>query len=308
MPTHALQTTRNPSISVVIPAYNAAPYVARAIESVLNQTVAPTEVIVVDDGSTDRTAQVVEGYEPSVRLLRRTQNGGPAAARNSGIRATTGEWIALLDADDSWLPRKLERQLPWLADPAVGVVHALWTTMDDQTPPPVVGFQELWERNRIIASSAVIRRSALAAVGGFDESRSLLALEDYNLWLRLALAGWPIVTCPERLVNYTPAPGNLSSRSHDVLAAQLANASMIGLAAQLGPAAIESKTHQILESAARTFMWIRDLPAARQCYRALLQQHVSREALAGWLATFLPRPVLDLRRRLRLIRAPGQPT
>ncbi len=295
------------SISVVIPAYNAAPYVARAIESVLAQTVRPTEVIVVDDASSDATAQVVERYGPPVRLLRRAANGGPAAARNTGIAAAQGEWIALLDADDAWLPRKLERQGPWLDDPTVGLVHALWTIVDGQVPPPVVTFSHLWEHNRIVASSVVVRRIALETVGGFDESPSLIALEDYNLWLRLASAGCSIATCPERLVEYTPAPGCLSSRHRAVLAAQLANASAVGMAAKLDPAAIESKKHHILTLAARSFMWARDLAAARECYRTLLQQHISPLALAGWLLTFLPRPVLDFHRRFRRTLVAGRP-
>ncbi len=296
-----------PTISAVIPAFNAAAVVGRAIESALKQSIPPTEVLVIDDGSTDQTAEVVASYATSVKLLRRPQNGGPGAARNTGIRAASGDWIALLDADDAWLPHKLERQLPWLNNPTVGLVHALSTAYDGRALP-VLTFSELWEQNRIIASSAVIRRSALAAVGGFDESPSLIAVEDYNLWLRLALAGWPIATCPDRLVLYTPAPGHLSGRRSEVLAAQLANAALIGEEASLDLAAIGAMRRRILESAARTFLWNRDRPAARQCYRVLLHEQASLAALKGWLATFVPRPILDIRRGLLRSGGPGKPT
>jgi glycosyltransferase involved in cell wall biosynthesis len=93
-------------VSVVIPAYNAASVLPRAIESVLGQTSRPEEVIVVDDGSTDNTAQVATQYGPSITYIRQ-DNAGASAARNRGIAEATGEWIAFLDSDDEWLPPKL---------------------------------------------------------------------------------------------------------------------------------------------------------------------------------------------------------
>src|SRR5215831_9228869 len=98
-----------PEISVVIPAYNAEGCVGRAIESALSQTHRPIEVLVVDDGSLDGTSEVVASYPAPVRLLRKA-NGGPASARNLAAREARGDWLALLDADDSWLPEKLERE------------------------------------------------------------------------------------------------------------------------------------------------------------------------------------------------------
>src|SRR5690348_10269988 len=112
-----------PTVSVVIPAFNAAEYIGQAIDSVLAQTHQPIEIIVVDDGSTDQTAQIAAAYPAPVRVLRKP-NGGPASARNMGIAAATGSWIALLDADDRWLANKLERQLRHVADD-VTLVHTL---------------------------------------------------------------------------------------------------------------------------------------------------------------------------------------
>jgi glycosyltransferase involved in cell wall biosynthesis len=107
---------------VVIPTYNAAAWIAETLDSVLAQSHSPAEVIVVDDGSSDRTREIVGRYAPRVRCLAQS-NGGPAVARNKGIRAAAGEFVALLDADDTWTPDKLERQLAIMAGEAeVGLV------------------------------------------------------------------------------------------------------------------------------------------------------------------------------------------
>ncbi len=166
------------TISVIIPAYNAAPHIARAIESALTQTHAPLEVLVIDDGSKDRTAEAVEAFGAPVRLVRKT-NGGPASARNLGAGMARGTWLALLDADDWWFPGKLEAQLGFARAPEVGLVHCL-PDHRDEVVPPILTFADLWNRNCIINSSVLIRRSAFEEVGGFDEARDLISVEDYN--------------------------------------------------------------------------------------------------------------------------------
>jgi glycosyltransferase involved in cell wall biosynthesis len=103
--------TMHPAVSVVIPAFNAAAYVNEAIDSVLQQSYKPIEVIVVDDGSEDGTQQVIAPYKNKVMYLRK-ERGGPSSARNVGIRVASGEWIGLLDADDLWLPNFLEKLAP----------------------------------------------------------------------------------------------------------------------------------------------------------------------------------------------------
>ena len=111
------------TISVIIPAYNYARYLAEAIDSALGQTYAPLEVIVVDDASTDDTPRVLAAYGQRIRAIRQP-NGGAGAARNTGIAAARGEYVAFLDADDVWLPRKLELQMALFdADPALGLIH-----------------------------------------------------------------------------------------------------------------------------------------------------------------------------------------
>ena len=176
-----------PHISVIIPAYNAAEFVGQAIESAIAQTLPAHEILVIDDGSKDDTVSAVEKYLPKVRLLQR-QNGGPAAARNLGIRESTGEWLAMLDADDTWLPTKLEKQSVHTGKSKVGIVHAYEN--DDDTPSPsTIDFSEMWKRNWISNTTALVRREAFVQVGGLDESRELISVEDYNLWLRIVFAG-----------------------------------------------------------------------------------------------------------------------
>jgi glycosyltransferase involved in cell wall biosynthesis len=111
-----------PRISVVIPGYNAAAFIGQAIESALRQTYSPIEVIVVDDGSQDNTAEVASSYPRPVRVIRRS-NGGPGAARNLGVSMSEGNWIALLDADDTWLPAKLQRQITYITRPEIGIMR-----------------------------------------------------------------------------------------------------------------------------------------------------------------------------------------
>jgi glycosyltransferase involved in cell wall biosynthesis len=110
-----MNSAKLPTVSCVIPAFNCAAYVGEAIDSVLEQSYRPTEIIVVDDGSTDGTADVVAAYKNHVRYLRQS-NAGPAAARNHGLRAACGDFIALLDADDIWHPEKLDRQMSCFRD------------------------------------------------------------------------------------------------------------------------------------------------------------------------------------------------
>jgi len=113
-------------VSVVVPCYNAAPFLRETLDSALSQSQAPQEVIVVDDGSTDESATIAESYGPPVRVIRQ-ENQGESVARNRGIEAAKGDWIAFLDADDLWAPTKLERQME-AAEPHVVCVHTNWYT------------------------------------------------------------------------------------------------------------------------------------------------------------------------------------
>ena len=217
------------SVSAVIPAYNSAAFISDAIQSALAQTVELAEIIVIDDGSSDDTAAVAARF-PKTRVIRQ-QNAGQGAARNAGIRVAVGEWIALLDADDVWLPRKTEAQLECIqAD--TGVVHCnRFDTID---------FGELWHRHVFISpSGALVRRQTILEVGGFEESRSVKSVEDLNLWLKIALTPWRFVRSESSLFEYRMSGQNESSNDFKMAGAELANLAMVGELVQCDPAEVD---------------------------------------------------------------------
>jgi glycosyltransferase involved in cell wall biosynthesis len=193
-------------VSVVIPCFNASRYIAAAIRSVQEQHWKPLEIIVVDDGSTDGSAELVASAFPEVRLIRQA-NQGAAAARNHGVRQASGTWIAFLDADDIWLPGKLAAQADkLLADPGARVVYTAWQVWAGESPSPdaaelqalLAGADEAsrWEGPSgwiypdllldcaLWTSTVMAHRSVFDEVGVFDTS--LRIGEDYDLWLRVS--------------------------------------------------------------------------------------------------------------------------
>ncbi len=209
--------TIKPQISVVIPVYNRAQTIKRAIDSVLAQELLPDEIIVVDDGSTDKTPKVLYLYHSEIQVVTQ-KNMGVSAARNRGIAASEAKWVAFLDSDDEWLPDKLQKQLTFLQQhPRVRILQT----------------EERWIRNNmrvnagkkyakksgnifksclktcIVSPSTVIcERSLLDEMGGFDEK--LPVCEDYDLWIRIA-AKHPIPLLPEALtIKYGGHPDQLS--------------------------------------------------------------------------------------------------
>jgi glycosyltransferase involved in cell wall biosynthesis len=217
-----------PAVSVVIASRNYGQYLAGAIRSVLNQTFGDLEVIVIDDGSTDDTPEIVRPLlaDPRVRHFR-TDGMGQSRAKNLGIQHARGEFIAFLDGDDEWLPTKLGRQLSLFADLSVGVVYSRRALMDAagneiSTPTwnPTRGhiYDVLLVQNPICFSSVVVRRSVFEAVGMFDPSLPLAI--DYDLWLRVA-RHFEFDYVDEPLVRYRTGHANLSSRINERLAAVL---------------------------------------------------------------------------------------
>ena len=287
-----------PTISVVIPAYNSAGSIRRSIDSALAQTVPPLEILVVDDGSRDNTAEVVGAYPKPVRLIRQ-ENGGPGAARNHGARVARGEWIGLLDADDAWLPHKLEAQRPYTVSEKTGVVHAAVVSGSKQSIPAVADFGLLWNRNVVKTSTVLIRRAAFMEVGGFDEDRSLIGVEDYNLWLRMARAGWDLVYCPEIVCDKTDVPGSLSSQIERFVKAEQANVEKLARLLSLPEEAVRQKQASLAEEYGRLFFYYRRMAGARELLAGALREKKSAARIAWWLATFLPPALLDLRRRRR---------
>lgn len=215
---------RNPAcrVSVVIPTYNRVPYLGDAIRSVLAQAADDVEIIVVDDGSTDRTEELVGAFDPGLIYLRVPHRGQPAATRNSGLQVARGDFIALLDSDDLFLPGKLARQCAALAantdvalvysngyffrdDPSVAISRVL----DGLPSPSGDGFADLLRGSFLVPAVTLIRRSCLDAVGGFDEALTLRGVEDYDLWLRLA-ARFPMLYVPGDVAAIRRHADNLS--------------------------------------------------------------------------------------------------
>jgi glycosyltransferase involved in cell wall biosynthesis len=186
-----------PLVSVVIPAYNCAAYIIEAIESVISQTYAAWEVIVIDDGSKDETSQVLQPYKSVIRYEYQ-QNQGVSIARNHGIELARGEFVAFLDADDFFLPDKLAAQIAMFkAQPSLGIVHSGWRKVNskgeflqDVTPwenVPKLDL-EMWLRWKpVLPSAMMFRREWLQRAGGFDPR--FPPAEDTDLALRLALMG-----------------------------------------------------------------------------------------------------------------------
>ena len=214
------------SVSVIIPAYNAERDIAAAVRSVLAQTCQDFEIIVVDDGSRDGTLAALQPFGKRVRVHQQ-RNAGVSAARNTGARLAAGDWLAFLDADDAWMPAKLERQLA-LTTPMsftdrlnIGALGDLPVLQSTATPMRGgdIFVALMREANFITTSSVMIRRALFAELGGFDPS--LQTAEDWDLWLRVA-ARHPIGFVPEPLVQYRLQSGSLSRSyeriNHDRLA------------------------------------------------------------------------------------------
>jgi glycosyltransferase involved in cell wall biosynthesis len=223
-----------PKVDVIIPAYNAARYLPTAIESVIAQTFEDWRIVLVDDGSTDNTAEVVAPFlqrlGPKLNYIRKP-NGGVTAARNTAIQASTAEFLAFLDADDLWLPCRLSESLKALAEwPQAGLAYGLVTHID-----PEGRLGETWEGNRRNAEGHIapyiymrkvelpcvtvtLRRRCIDEVGIFDEA--MRVTEDRDLWLRIALR-YEVAFVPKVLAYYRVSPNSLSADSQQMLKAQL---------------------------------------------------------------------------------------
>lgn len=210
-----------PTVSVIIPSRNAAPYIRAAIDSALAQTHPVLEVLVIDGGSTDGTQDLVRSYGEPVRLLDERMNGGKgiAAARNVGVQAASGEWLAFLDADDWWDPGKTGAQLANIErHPGAAVNYtAYWMIREgsgERKFIPCPDAKAVWPTlrwtNGIGASTVLARRDALIEVGAFRED--LIGFEDWEMWVRLRLRH-PFTSCSEPLMFYRVLP---QSVSHDL--------------------------------------------------------------------------------------------
>lgn len=212
-------TTGLPLVSVVIPTYNRAPMIGQALESVLRQSYSNFELIVVDDGSTDETAVLLDHYQPALTVLSQPHRG-VAAARNAGTSASRGKYIAFLDSDDLWLPAKLAVQVEFLKC-STGVeicqTNEIWMRNGRRVNPKLKHrkpsgdvFRRSLDLCLISPSAVMMTRELFDRVGGFDES--FVVCEDYDLWLRIAVEH-PVSLIEEALVTKRGGHADQLSRS-----------------------------------------------------------------------------------------------
>ena len=220
-----------PLVSVVIPAFNAASCIRRALDSVLAQTWERYEIIVVDDGSTDNSSEVLARYGKQLNVVCQA-NGGPSVARNRGLMEARGRYVAFLDADDYWLPEKLERQVALLdARPEVGFCSTATAVVDPEGKhvrdwpccheEPLL--ETLFMRSSAVSGSTsgvLARRAVLLEAGGFDER--LRGFEDPDLWIRLA-ARTAYACIPLALTVVVRTPNSVSGNLAAMCAATLAS-------------------------------------------------------------------------------------
>ncbi len=211
--------TTAPSISAVVTVYNAGRYVGESLTAILAQTCPPSEVIVVDDGSTDATPDVLAGFGERIRVITQA-NRGHAAALNRGFSEARGDYIAKCDADDIWAPGKLERQLDALSShPEIDIAFTGATFFGlkegPRAPYPGSGLLDrkqlisrLYRANSICASSTLVRRALFERLGPFAED---LAAEDYDYWLRALEAGARFYHDPHALVRFRQHESNVSA-------------------------------------------------------------------------------------------------
>jgi glycosyltransferase involved in cell wall biosynthesis len=220
----------NGRISVVIPAYQARKYLHETLESIGRQTLLPEEVLVVDDASPDPVDDIVAAFTsrpgyPAIRLIRHEVNRGQAAGRNTGIQASTGEWIAFIDSDDIWAPNHLEQAMCTLRTTGSGLTFCPATIIEEELQRPT-GFVErpmtaeeqslapmaLLKRCFIIMSSVVAGKSAIRSVGGFDEHARMRAVEDLDFFMKLLRNGVSFSMSEKSTLFYRKHPDSATCR------------------------------------------------------------------------------------------------
>jgi glycosyltransferase involved in cell wall biosynthesis len=208
----------NPKVSIVIPTYNRADFLPKAIQSVLSQTYRDWEIIIVDDGSTDNTEEIVKGYNESrIRYIAHKSNLGISAARNTAIKNSKGKYIALLDSDDEWFPEKISYQMNIFQkkDSECGVVCTSGHMIEDDKkirvkviPANLDNFYEKFLFENIIwCSSVLIKKECFEKLGLFDEH--LKSCEDWEMWIRISKY-YKFIFLKTPLIKYLIHPGQLS--------------------------------------------------------------------------------------------------
>ena len=221
----------SPLVSIVIPTYNHAPMLQRALATVVEQTCQNWNAIVVNNFSTDNTLEVVAAFnDPRIQCVNFRNNGVIGASRNEGIALATGKYVAFLDSDDTWFPTKLEQCVEILESGYDLVCHAeYWIDESGKSRLVAYGPSEaathhnlIYKGNRISTSATVVRTALLKEVHGFDVAPELISTEDYDLWIRLAAKSDKFAFISEPLGEYHRHDNNVSANIEKHLAAELA--------------------------------------------------------------------------------------
>lgn len=208
-------------VSVIIPVYNGEKYLKESLESVLNQTYEYIEILVIDDGSTDRSIEIAKSLNDEIRVIIQ-KNRGPAAARNNGAKCATGRWLAFLDADDTWEPEKLEKQVNACKKFKWSYTNTQFNggqnngRLDSDFTKKYEGdiLEHIITGNFISTSSVMVDKECFITAGGFDEG--LKSIQDWELWSRIAIEN-PINYIPEALVNYRVHSNSTSRKTRNTL-------------------------------------------------------------------------------------------
>lgn len=314
-----------PTVSVVVGAYNAERWIEETIRSVLRQSYRAYELIVVDDGSTDGTADVARRFGEEVRVIRKA-NGGSASARNAGIRASSGKYVAFLDADDLWCPRKLESQIAALETAAAAWGYSDAVFFDSSTGTSLYRASQLHELhagdvlralvlgNFILTPTVIVRRDVFEVVGLFDETHRIS--EDWDLWLRVA-ARHAAVCLRRPLVRVRQHPQR-KTEAMDLGEALRSRLALVSRAVRDHPQQLAPlygrAVANVCVGIGRKWLDREERGAARAVLGRALRYHpTSVTAWTFWLATFVPRVVLRALGRLRAAsrrggRGPAEPS
>lgn len=304
--------TAPPRVSVVIPAYNSAQYLGEAVQSIFDQTFDDYEIIVVDDGSTDNTRDLVESYGGRVRYVHQ-ENGGASKARNRGIAEARGAYIAFLDADDCWEPDKLEKQVSLLErNPNLGMVFTDAVGFDENGLLPRMGRKKsllldgdvacnIFMYSGVGTPSVMVPRMVFDKVGVFDEQ--LFLAEDDNMWIRIA-AEYPVQLIDEPLTKVRDHPNRTTRDKSRLFRMILDNAEV--LASKYGKASdrimrvLPRKLAQVQFSMGRYCLEENKYKEARQafaggiaCDRQFLKNYLY------WALCLLPHWAIQSIRRLK---------
>ncbi len=223
---NTIMATMKPLVSIILPAYNSAHLIARAIESVLAQSFHDWELLIIDDGSTDGTGAVAESYaatQPRVKVITNPGNKGVQYTLARGLQAAEGDYVARIDADDLWCsPDKLERQVDFLTQNPTCVLVGTGAIIvsDDEREllrfiPPTSDAEirhRLLLKNCFMHSSVLFKKDAALSVGGYEQTEAVLHIEDYDLWLKLGTVG-ELANLASYDIFFTSLPTTVSARN-----------------------------------------------------------------------------------------------